>query len=261
MYNQGTLIKSGGSGTSAILATFHNAGIFEIQPAVRETDSRATLAVTSRERTVDPVGACVGMRGMRIQNIVRELSDEKIDVIEWNVDSAQFIAKALSPARVSDMLLEDDLDTGRTATVIVPDDQLSLAIGREGQNARLAAKLTGWRIDIKSEEEKRREVEVDMERGRIGRTPLAHPGGDREKPAEQTGAHQHEDACRLGGIFDAGVGGLDDLFDGVQAVVLTDNTFLEPVAEMEHGIDLIGQVAKAGAEDEAEGGVEGGFCS
>ncbi len=96
------------------------------------------------------MGACVGMRGIRIQNIVKELSDEKIDVIEWSPDPAVFIAKALSPARVSDMLLEEDLDTGRTATVIVPDDQLSLAIGREGQNARLAAKLTGWRIDIKS---------------------------------------------------------------------------------------------------------------
>jgi N utilization substance protein A len=91
------------------------------------------------------------MRGIRIQNIVKELHEEKIDVIEWNPNQEIFIAKALSPARVSGVYLEDDPDIGRTAVVIVPDDQLSLAIGREGQNARLAAKLTGWRIDIKSE--------------------------------------------------------------------------------------------------------------
>ncbi|MBI5830144.1 MAG: hypothetical protein HZB20_11550, partial [Chloroflexi bacterium] len=99
---------------------------------------------------VDPVGACVGMRGVRIQSIVKELNDEKIDVIEWSAEPAMFIAKALSPARVSGVYLDDDPLAGRTATVVVPDDQLSLAIGREGQNARLAAKLTGWRIDIKS---------------------------------------------------------------------------------------------------------------
>lgn len=125
-------------------------GQVEIKSIAREAGHRSKVAVAALQEGVDPVGACVGMRGMRIQNIVRELSDEKIDVIEWSADPAQFIAKALSPARVSDMLLEEDFDTGRTATVIVPDDQLSLAIGREGQNARLAAKLTGWRIDIKS---------------------------------------------------------------------------------------------------------------
>lgn len=125
-------------------------GQVEIKNIAREAGHRSKVAVAALQEGVDPVGACVGMRGIRIQNIVKELSDEKIDVIEWNPDPAIFIGKALSPARVSDMLLEEDLDTGRTATVIVPDDQLSLAIGREGQNARLAAKLTGWRIDIKS---------------------------------------------------------------------------------------------------------------
>jgi N utilization substance protein A len=125
-------------------------GQVEIKSIAREAGHRSKVAVAALQEGVDPVGACVGMRGTRIQNIVKELSDEKIDVIEWSPDPAVFIAKALSPARVSDMLLEDDLDTGRTATVVVPDDQLSLAIGREGQNARLAAKLTGWRIDIKS---------------------------------------------------------------------------------------------------------------
>ena len=96
------------------------------------------------------VGACVGMRGIRIQNIVKELHNEKIDVIEWNTDAVAFINKALSPARVTGVYLDDDPIDGKTAVVLVPEDQLSLAIGREGQNARLAAKLTGWRIDIKS---------------------------------------------------------------------------------------------------------------
>lgn len=125
-------------------------GTVEIKNIAREPGARSKVAVMATQEGVDPVGACVGMRGVRIQSIVRELSDEKIDVIEWNPDQAAFIAKALSPARVSDVFLDDDPNQGRTAIVIVPDDQLSLAIGREGQNARLGAKLTGWRIDIKS---------------------------------------------------------------------------------------------------------------
>jgi len=125
-------------------------GQVELKSIAREAGQRSKVAVQALQPGVDPVGACVGMRGVRIQSIVRELNDEKIDVIEWNPDQKQFIAKALSPARVSHVFLEDHPDNGRTAAVIVPDDQLSLAIGREGQNARLAAKLTGWRIDIKS---------------------------------------------------------------------------------------------------------------
>jgi N utilization substance protein A len=125
-------------------------GQVEIKSIAREAGQRSKVAVQALQPGVDPVGACVGMRGVRIQSIVRELNDEKIDVIEWDVDQRTFIAKALSPARVSHVFLDDDPHEGKTAVVIVPDDQLSLAIGREGQNARLAAKLTGWRIDIKS---------------------------------------------------------------------------------------------------------------
>ncbi len=125
-------------------------GQVEIKNIAREAGYRSKVAVAALQEGIDPVGACVGMRGIRIQNIVKELHEEKIDVIEWNNNQEVFIAKALSPARVSGVYLEDDPDAGRTAVVIVPDDQLSLAIGREGQNARLAAKLTGWRIDIKS---------------------------------------------------------------------------------------------------------------
>ncbi len=125
-------------------------GQVEIKSIAREAGQRSKVAVQALQPGVDPVGACVGMRGVRIQSIVRELNDEKIDVIEWDPDQRVFIAKALSPARVSQVFLEEHPDEGKTAIVIVPDDQLSLAIGREGQNARLAAKLTGWRIDIKS---------------------------------------------------------------------------------------------------------------
>lgn len=125
-------------------------GQVEIRNIAREAGYRSKVAVEAVQEGIDPVGACVGMRGMRIQNIIKELNNEKIDVIEWDGDSKRFIAKALSPARVTGVFLHEDLDQPRTATVIVPDDQLSLAIGKEGQNARLAAKLTNWRIDIKS---------------------------------------------------------------------------------------------------------------
>lgn len=125
-------------------------GQVEIKSIAREAGQRSKVAVLALQPGVDPVGACVGMRGVRIQSIVRELNDEKIDVIEWDSNQHTFIAKALSPARVSHVFLEESFNDGKTAVVIVPDDQLSLAIGREGQNARLGAKLTGWRIDIKS---------------------------------------------------------------------------------------------------------------
>lgn len=125
-------------------------GLVEIRSIAREPGHRSKVAVSALQAGVDPVGACVGMRGVRIQAIVRELNDEKIDVIEWNPDPASYIAKALSPARVTGVYLDEHVRGTKTATVVVPEDQLSLAIGRDGQNARLAAKLTAWRIDIKS---------------------------------------------------------------------------------------------------------------
>jgi len=124
-------------------------GLVEIRSIAREAGYRSKVAVAALKPGVDPVGACVGIRGVRIQAIVRELSDEKIDVIEWNPNTEEFIGKALSPARVLSVFLNKETDGMPTATVVVPEDQLSLAIGRNGQNARLAAKLSGWRIDIK----------------------------------------------------------------------------------------------------------------
>jgi N utilization substance protein A len=128
-------------------------GVVEIRSIAREPGQRAKVAVAATQQGIDPVGACVGIRGVRIQAIVRELHDEKIDVIEWSSDPSVYIAKAISPARVNGVYLNDTSDGGKTATVVVPEDQLSLAIGRDGQNARLAAKLTGWRIDIKKLDE------------------------------------------------------------------------------------------------------------
>src|SRR4249919_3348567 len=135
-------------------------GTVQIRGAVREAGDRAKVAVYSRERDVDPVGACVGMRGTRVQAIIRELRGEKIDIVEWSEDQVSFVTKALSPARVQRVSIVDD--ENRVMEVVVEDRQLSLAIGKKGQNVRLAAKLSGWKIDIKSEEEKRKEVEVQL---------------------------------------------------------------------------------------------------
>ncbi|RMF50609.1 MAG: transcription termination/antitermination protein NusA, partial [Anaerolineae bacterium] len=157
-------VKTSGRGPQIILSRTHRKflmrllenevpeiyhGQIEIRSVAREPGQRSKVAVHALRPGIDPVGACVGIRGVRIQAIVRELQDEKIDVIQWDPDPRVYIAKALSPARVLGVYLSPHSKT-QTATVVVPEDQLSLAIGRDGQNARLAAKLTGWRIDIKS---------------------------------------------------------------------------------------------------------------
>src|SRR3954463_13612687 len=131
-----------------------------IRACAREAGERTKIAVFSRDRDVDSVGACVGMKGMRVQSIIRELRGEKIDIIEYSDDPVQYVTKALSPAKISRVTIIDSAD--KHVEVVVDDLQLSLAIGKRGQNVRLAAKLVGWKIDIKSEEEKRREMEVRM---------------------------------------------------------------------------------------------------
>src|SRR5205807_2439031 len=168
-------------------------GTVMIRGAVREAGDRAKVAVFSRERDVDPVGACVGMKGTRVQSIIRELRGEKIDIVEWSEDPIAFVTNGLSPAKVQRVSIVDDRD--RVMEVIVEDKQLSLAIGKKGQNVRLAAKLTGWRIDIKSEEEKRREVEAQFEGLETGSpteeggTPVEEAAAEGEQaPAEETEA-------------------------------------------------------------------------
>jgi transcription antitermination factor NusA-like protein len=156
----------------------------EIKAIAREPGARSKVAVAATQEGIDPVGSCVGMRGVRIQNIVNELSGEKVDVIPWDADASKFVAAALSPAQVQRVDISDE---EKTATVIVPERQLSLAIGREGQNARLAARLTGWRIDIKSDAAvARAELENwaaggTLSSGEPADTVVADaPGGDKE---------------------------------------------------------------------------------
>jgi N utilization substance protein A len=158
-----------------------NEGIVQVKAASREPGERAKVAVASTKRDVDPIGACVGLRGTRIQVISRELRNEKIDILEWSPDAATFVARALSPAKVASVTLGEAEDAGDMpgVLVIVPDNQLSLAIGKKGQNARLAAKLTGLRVDIKSEgevEEERQREETELHEGR--EAILGFPGAD-----------------------------------------------------------------------------------
>jgi N utilization substance protein A len=127
-------------------------GIVRIESAAREPGGRSKIAVVSRDSDVDPVGACVGMKGSRVQSVVQELRGERIDIVPWSPDPARYVCSSLSPAQVSKVIIDD---TEGSMDVIVPDDQLSLAIGRKGQNVRLAVQLTGWRIDIKSESKMR----------------------------------------------------------------------------------------------------------
>src|SRR6516165_5255636 len=155
-------------------------GTVMIRGAVREAGDRAKVAVFSRERDVDPVGACVGMKGTRVQSIIRELRGEKIDIVEWSEDPVLFVTNAISPAKVQRVSIVDDAE--KVMEVVVEDKQLSLAIGKKGQNVRLAAKLTGWKIDIKSEEEKRKEVEAQFGALEIG------GGGSEEPPAAEASA-------------------------------------------------------------------------
>ncbi|MBA2262374.1 MAG: transcription termination/antitermination protein NusA [Solirubrobacterales bacterium] len=163
-------------------------GLVEIANVAREPGYRSKIAVVSYANGVDPVGACVGPRGSRVRMVVSELRGEKIDIIPYNDEPARFVAKALSPARVREVHVDDD---GRQATVIVPDDQLSLAIGREGQNARLAARLTGWRIDIKSETEFAEEEhdEEYQEEESSGRCGAVLSNGRRCPNASLSGSH------------------------------------------------------------------------
>src|SRR3982750_4686168 len=176
--------------------------LVEITGVAREPGWRSKIAVVSHADGVDPVGACVGPRGSRVRMVVSELRGEKIDIIPYNDEPARFVAKALSPARVREVLVDDD---NKQATVVVPDDQLSLAIGKEGQNARLAARLTGWGVDIKSESEfaeEDQDVEYEGEEQADGRCQAVLSNGRRCPNAAIDGSHycglpQHQALARF----------------------------------------------------------------
>jgi N utilization substance protein A len=228
-------------------------GLVEIRGVAREPGYRSKIAVESHIQGVDPVGACVGPRGSRVRMVVSELRGEKIDIIPWNPEPARFVAKALSPARVREVLVDDET---MEATVVVPDDQLSLAIGKEGLNARLAARLTGWKIDIVSETDfARSEAEAafgggggEEFSGRCAallstgkRCPnTAVPGSrycgipaHRELAAREEAGEQHEPSVAVP------VGGLEEPEEAPADA--------EPEADAEAGV-----AAEAGAEEEEQ---------
>ena len=224
-------------------------GLVEITNVAREPGYRSKIAVVSHADGVDPVGACVGPRGSRVRMVVSELRGEKIDIIPYNDEPARFVAKALSPARVREVLVDDD---GKQATVIVPDDQLSLAIGREGQNARLAARLTGWRIDIRSETEFASEEaeggyeEEEVQGGRCAailangrRCPNSALPGSR-----YCGLETHQALAEV---------------DGDEVAVLTGGAAAEVAeqeAELEHEAELVDEAGEEAYEAVEEAGGE-----
>ncbi len=171
-------------------------GTVVVRSVAREAGERTKIAVLSKDRDVDCVGACVGMKGMRVQSIIRELRGEKIDIIEYNEDPVGFAANALSPAKINRVAVIDP--AAKQLEVIVDDSQLSLAIGKKGQNVRLASKLLGWKIDIKSEEEKRQEVETQMEQLVGGGTPISEIPGIGERTAEKLMEHGVTTVEKLG---------------------------------------------------------------
>src|SRR5687767_547023 len=199
-------------------------GLVEIENVAREPGYRSKIAVVSHAQGVDPVGACVGPRGSRVRMVVSELRGEKIDIIPYNDEPARFVAKALSPARVREVLVNDE---NKQATVIVPDDQLSLAIGREGQNARLAAKLTGWRVDIKSETDfstQEDEIEIEGADEADGRCAAVTSAGRRCPNASLPGSRycglpQHQALAR----FDTNESGIVSTLTEEELATLADS--------------------------------------
>lgn len=172
-------------------------GTVELKAIAREPGSRTKVAVTARQEGVDPVGACVGMRGVRIQNVVNELNGEKIDVVQWDESPARFVANALSPAQVLDV---DVIENERRAVVTVPDGQLSLAIGKEGQNARLAAKLTGWRVDIKKQSDVLAQLEQEQLADAAANAAAA--SGQDEIEAQVAAAIEEDEAVSMADLLD-----------------------------------------------------------
>jgi transcription termination/antitermination protein NusA len=229
-------------------------GTVQIRFAAREAGERTKVAVMSRDKDVDPVGACVGMKGMRVQSIIRELRGEKIDIIPYSEEMVAFAQKALSPAKVTRVQIIDP--ETKKLEVIVEDSQLSLAIGKKGQNVRLASKLIGWDIDIKSEEEKRREIEEQMTALTAPTTPLTALAGVGPKTIEKIEAAGITNVEKLAGMTPEqlmeipGIG--EKMVDKIYQAV---NRFYEGGGEAATGEAV--ENTDALAEDEAAGGEAG----
>jgi transcription termination/antitermination protein NusA len=231
--------------------------LVEIVNVAREPGYRSKIAVISHADGVDPVGACVGPRGSRVRMVVSELRGEKIDIIPFNEEPARFVAKALSPARVREVLVDDET---KEATVIVPDDQLSLAIGRDGQNARLAAKLTGWKVDIKSETEfsqVEEDIEIEGAEEADGRCAAVLSAGRRCPNAALSGSRycglpQHQALVRFGTNAVTVLAPLSDEEVATLANPDTEESALAPLIERAEGAFSEGEEAEAEEEPAAE---------
>src|SRR5579862_6138328 len=225
-------------------------GTVQIRAVAREAGERTKIAVESRDKDVDPVGACVGMKGMRVQSIIRELRGEKIDIIPYSEETVAFAQKALSPAKVTRVQITDP--ENHKLEVIVEDSQLSLAIGKKGQNVRLASKLIGWDIDIKSEEEKRREIEEEMTALTAPTTPLTTLAGIGAKTIEKIEAAGITNVEKLAGMTPEqlmeipGIG--EKMIDKIYQAV---NRFYEGGGEA-----AAAEATAEGAEPQAEGSAE-----
>jgi N utilization substance protein A len=223
-------------------------GIVQVKGAAREAGERAKLAVASTKRDVDPIGACVGLRGTRIQVIVRELRGEKIDIIEWAEDLPTLVARALSPAKVGSVTLKGEGEE-RAALVVVPDNQLSLAIGKKGQNARLAAKLTGLRIDVKSETElddERRRHEEERARGLAGLAELPPVSA---QLAQALATHGFDSPAKVKAAGAAALREIEEVGDEAEAIVAAAEEWLAAhQAEAAHRPGLLDEPGPAVAE-------------
>jgi N utilization substance protein A len=231
-------------------------GTVQIRHAAREAGERTKVAVASRDKDVDPVGACVGMKGMRVQSIIRELRGEKIDIIPYSEETVAFAQKALSPAKVTRVQITDP--ENHKLEVIVEDSQLSLAIGKKGQNVRLASKLIGWDIDIKSEEEKRREIEEEMTALTAPTTPLTTLAGVGAKTIEKIEAAGITNVEKLAGMTPEqlmeipGIG--EKMVDKIYQAV---NRFYEGGGEAAATGETAAEGTEEGTAETAEASVEG----
>jgi N utilization substance protein A len=225
-------------------------GTVVIRAIAREAGERTKIAVMSKDKDVDAVGACVGMKGMRVQSIIRELRGEKIDIIEYHEDAVTFAEKALQPAKVSRVTVVDSAD--KHLEVVVDDSQLSLAIGKKGQNVRLAAKLLGWKIDIKSEEEKRQEVELQMS-ALVGTasTPLENVPGLGEGLVEKLGAAGVTTVEALADMTPEQLEAIEGIGPKtVEKISLAVNNYFSSLEAGEAGMAVEGEEAVEGAAEE-----------
>ncbi|MCL2878074.1 MAG: transcription termination factor NusA [Acidobacteria bacterium] len=223
-------------------------GTIVVKSAVHEPGDRAKIAVASMDRDVDPVGACVGMKGSRINNIIRELRGEKIDIVQWSEDPAQYAANALNPAKISKVLILDPVE--KRMEVVVEEKQQSLAIGKKGQNVRLASKLIGWQIDVKSEEQKKQEVLLAMESLTSSFTSLSEMEGIGDEIIEKLRENGIENVERILELGEESLLNIPDLDDKTAAEIMAAarDLFEEVEIEVPEGVELPTAIAGSGTD-------------